>query len=707
MNKHPNTPPVKQYLMLLGVFLAIVALSAASAAAELSAAHNLRIELVPAEKKLIGYDDITIQTAASKILAFRVSQNLTQVEVVVGNDQRDFELMNGRLQLNLEPHEQTAQLRIGIRYSGIFDDPVPARPLNTDNPGYGVTGTISSKGTFLLAGAGWYPELIDSRATYRVTVEAPTGLIAVTAGRSRGHITENEKTVSIWEVDYPVQGLALSAARYVVEEKSVGPVTAATYLLPQNQHLAGAYLGATAGYIALYSDLFGAYPFQKFAVVENFFPTGFGFPSYTLMGGTVLRLPFIVHTSLGHEIAHCWWGNGVYVDYATGNWSEGLTSYVADYLFKEMKSEKAARDARRQWLRNYATLVRPDDDFALARFQSRNNPVTQTIGYDKSAMVFHMIRQLVGEESFWGGLRDLYRARLYRPTSWTDLQRTFENRGQRPLQNFFDQWVYRKGAPRFSLDAVSAEHTGQGWRITGKITQDRPGYDLPLTLALETGQQTISQKISVSGRETFFELNSAAAPLRLTADPADDIFRRLAPSEIPPAVNALKSSPSVITVLADQLDPALEKAAGTLALSLGLKHNKFIAENELNRQLLVDSDILIIGRPRQADVLKNAPAAVDIRSESFTLDNSVYNQPSDAFFGVFTHPYAKNRVAALFMPLSPQYADIVAAKITHYGKYSYLAFQNGNNQAKGFWPVAASPLIYEWDRKTEEEKLRR
>ncbi len=700
MNKHPNTPPVKQFLMLLGVFLATVAISAASAAAELSAAHNLQIELVPAEKRLIGFDDITIKTADSKILAFRVSENLTQIKVVVGNDQRDFELINGRLQLNLKPYEQTAELRIGIHYSGIFDDPVPARPVNTDNPGYGVSGTISSKGTFLLAGAGWYPELIDSRATYRVTVEAPAGLIAVTAGRSRGHITKNEKTVSTWEVDYPVRGLALSAARYVVEEKSVGTVTAATYLLPQNQYLAASYLRATAGYIALYSDLFGAYPFQKFAVVENFFPTGFGFPSYTLMGGTVLRLPFIVHTSLGHEIAHCWWGNGVYVDYATGNWSEGLTSYVADYLFKEMKSEKAALDARRQWLRNYATLVRPDNDFALSRFQSRNNPVTQTIGYDKSAMVFHMIRQLIGEEAFWGGLRDLYRTRLYRQTSWADLQRAFENRGKRSLQNFFDQWVFRKGAPRFSLDAVSAEHTGQGWRVTGKITQDRPLYDVSLTLALETGQQTITQKIDVSGQVTFFELNSAAAPLRLTVDPADDIFRRLAPSEIPPAVNALKSSSSVVTVLADQLDPALEKAARTLTLSLGLKHNKFIAEDKLNEQLLVDSDILIIGRPRQADLLKNIPATVDIRSKSFSLGKSVYDKSSDAFFGVFTHPYAKNRIAALFMPLSPQDANIVAAKITHYGKYSYLVFQNGNNQAKGFWPVETSPLIYEWDNET-------
>jgi len=70
----------------------------------------------------------------------------------------------------------------------------------------------------------------------------------------------------------------------------------------------------------------------------EFFPTGFGFSSYTLLGSSVLRLPFILSTSLGHEIAHCWWGNGVYVDYESGNWSEGLTTYVSDYLYTEMES---------------------------------------------------------------------------------------------------------------------------------------------------------------------------------------------------------------------------------------------------------------------------------------------------------------------------------------------------------------------------------
>jgi len=689
---------LKPCLTIFGILLGILSCAVVSQAAGLSAAHHIQIELMPGAKKLIGQNDITIKPNGTESLEFRLSERATRIEVQINKNPRNFDFENGRLRLMLKPHERFAELQITIHYAANFDDPVPVQPINMDNPGFGVTATISEKGSFLLAGAGWYPELVNSSANYRVTVTAPSGLIAVTAGRSLGHRIKNGKTVSDWEVNYPVEGLSLSVARYVVEEKSVGDVTVATYLLPQNRHLAAAYLAATAGYLSLYSDLFGAYPFQKFAVVENFFPTGYGFPSYTLMGGRVLQLPFIVGTSLGHEIAHCWWGNGVYVDATQGNWSEGLTTYVADYRFKEMKSREAARDHRRQWLRNYSTLVAPQNDFALDRFQSRYDPVTRTIGYDKGAMVFHMIRRALGEEAFWGALRDIYRNRLFRRTSWSDLQDAFETRGKRSLQEFFDQWVYRRGAPQFSLDGVRAEHTGSIWNVKGQIIQRWPYFSFPLGLALKTRKQTAVQKIFVSGRAVSFELNSDHRPQKLIADPEDDIFRRLSPSEIPPAVNALKSSPSVMTVLSEKLDPELKKAAGLLALSLGLKHNEFVTESELDRQMLAENDILVIGLPSRKDLLQKMPARVTIQSDSFSLNEKVYEKPFGTFFGVFEHPVAANRIAALFMPLSPQHADVVARKITHYGKYSYLAFQSGKNLDKGIWPAETSPLVYEWDQ---------
>ena len=87
------------------------------------------------------------------------------------------------------------------------------------------------------------------------------------------------------------------------------------YLREADAKLAQNYLQASAQYIRFYSDLIGPYPYAKFAVVENRWQTGYGMPSFTLLGSRVIRLPFILHTSLPHEIVHNWWGNGVYIDY--------------------------------------------------------------------------------------------------------------------------------------------------------------------------------------------------------------------------------------------------------------------------------------------------------------------------------------------------------------------------------------------------------
>ena len=679
-------------ILLLSFVLSVSTLPAT----EFEARHQLQIEILPQQQKLRAMHEIAIEKSTRAKLNFKLSKRAENIEVTVNGTPRDIVFNNGRLQVILAAEEKNRDIRIVMRYSAIFNDPVPVRPLNADNPGFGVSATISEAGSFLLAGSGWYPQWVDGPSVYRLKVIAPKGMLAVTAGELIGHVSKNDKTESTWIINNPVRGLSLSVGAYIVREKKVGSITATTYFFPQTDHLADAYLDATANYLIFYQDLFGPYPFKKFAVVENFFPTGFGFPSYTLIGGTVLRLPFIIHTSLGHEIAHCWWGNGVRVDYQEGNWSEALTTYVADYLYKEEKSAEDAREYRRQILRNYSTLVKPERDFALTQFRSRTDPVTKTVGYDKGALVFHMLRKQLGENAFWGALRDLYRHRLFKATSWTDIQTAFEIRGQRPLTDFFDQWVFDKGAPRFHLDAVQSERTGDSWKIKGRIVQESPTFSFDLKLKLQNDDQAVLKTIRVSGQETPFQMISKSRPLSLVADPHSDILRRLFPSEIPPAINSLKSSESVFTLFSDDLEPQVKQAARTLIRSLGLANFTFAQESEIRRDQLLEKDILMIGYPHRKDIFQNLPAQIAINQKSFNLNQVVYDQSSDVFFGVFSHPLTEKRVAALFLPLSPRQAEKVARKVTHYGKYSYLAFQNGKNRDKGFWSLSQSPLEFQW-----------
>src|SRR6185503_18372100 len=148
---------------------------------------------------------------------------------------------------------------------------------------------------------------------------------------------------------------------YVIREKLVSRENAEalrlrTYFYPDLEPLAEGYLEDSQRYIALYSKKIGAYPHSAFSVVASPLPSGFGMPTLTYIGAQVLKLPFIRATSLGHEVLHNWWGNGVYADYARGNWSEGLTTFMADYFYKEQESAAAARDMRHGWLRDFAAV---------------------------------------------------------------------------------------------------------------------------------------------------------------------------------------------------------------------------------------------------------------------------------------------------------------------------------------------------------------
>jgi len=656
--------------------------------------HDLHVSLFPSQKRMAGTDRITVHPSQASSLSFRLSKRVRISKVEVNSRSVSYDFQHGTLRIPLNPDQRDDVVIVSIRYEGIFDDPIPELPVNTDNPSYGVTGIISKRGSFLQSGSGWYPELTEGQPTYRLRVDAPEGVLAVSVGRCLGHKTEKGRTFSVWEVKHPVEGLPLSAARYVVQEKAEGHAKATTYFFPRTAHLAEGYLNATIRYINLYENLFGPYPFDRFAVVENFFPTGYGFPSYTLLGSRVIRLPFILHTSLGHEIAHCWWGNGVYVDYEHGNWSEGLTTYVADYLYKERASPGEAREYRLQILRNFAALVKPEKDFPLREFQSRYDPASQAIGYGKGAMLFHMLRKELGDDVFWGTLRDIFRNRLFQKISWKDFQKAFESHCQCSLKRFFQQWLDQKGAPLLSLERIHASRLDNTWRVRGFLVQRSPLYSLQLNLSLESGRERVTKRIKVSNRETPFQFVSHSRPKRLLVDPDFDSFRHLYPQEIPPSINDIKASASVLIVIAKHNWPGIQEVAKTLTLSLGLRRFQILPEDQLKKSAVRENDLVIVGIPEKEDLLSALPPQASLGKSGFELEGEAFSDPTAAFFGVFANPMRRGRVMALFLPLSRAYAGQVARKVTHYGKYSYLVFRQGRNEAKGIWPISESPLIY-------------
>ena len=683
-------------LKFYGILLTITLLVSPVAAASTGPAmvHDLSVRLEPAANMLRATDVVTVTRAEGSHVAFFMAEHLSIDSVTAGGKSLRYTFKNGWLRIPWAPNDHGREL--SIVYSGKFDDGAPEEPLNTDNPGFGVSGTIETKGTMLLAGAGWYPMAAKVPSTYRITVDAPKGIVAVTSGTPMGHSSQDGRTISRWSVDQPLRGIPLVAGAYTVSTRRFGNITAATYFTQPLQHLSDAYLDATGGYLQLYQKMFGPYPFGQFAVVENFFPTGYGFPSFTLMGRRVLQLPFIIRTSLGHEIAHCWWGNGVLVDPSQGNWSEGLTSYVADYLYKERQGE--GRSYRLQWLRNYADLVNPSNEFAVSRFSSRVDPATKAVGYDKAAMVFHMLRQLVGDDVFWATLRDIYTRYLFKAISWSDFQDAFETNANLSLEDFFRQWVFQAGAPRLSLADVVAAPTSLGFEVRGTVVQEKPVYELPLDLTLTTEQDDKIHSVMVSGARTPFSFTVTRRPTSLTADPDVNLFRKLHPSEIPPTINAIKGASSVMVVVADDLVAEGSNIARRLSAAFGLNNARIGSEKDFSVRELRRSDLLFIGKPSNGQWLPADSQQFAVTPESFLLNGDGHDRQQSSFFGVFANPQNEDRTAALFIPASLPIAKALSTKIPHYGKYSYLIFNDTRNQVKGTWDVERSPLVVKWPK---------
>jgi aminopeptidase N len=314
---------------------------------------------------------------------------------------------------------------------------------------------VGEAGAFVPASTAWHPALPDRMMTHRVAIATPEGWRGVLPGRLVEEAPLGVGYRAVFESRRPLPGIDLVAAPYVVAECHVvladgRKLPVRTYFHAELQELARGYLDAAAGYIERYDRSIGAYAHPGYSIVSSPLPTGFGMPGIAYFGRQVVRLPFIRSTSLGHEVLHDWWGNGVHPDYARGNWAEGLTTFMADYAYREAESAEAARRVREGWLRDLAA-VPPALDRPLSAFVARRHGADQAIGYNKTAFVFFMLRDRIGEQAFTQGVRSFWRRHDGGVASWDDLRRAFEQAAGTDLGPFFEQWVQRAGAPRIEI----------------------------------------------------------------------------------------------------------------------------------------------------------------------------------------------------------------------------------------------------------------
>ena len=592
---------------------------------------------------------------------------------------------------------------IVLRYEGEIYHPPAEQGEEYARSFTETPGLISDQGIYLAGSTAWYPRFGDHLMSFTMDIELPESWKAVSQGKGTIFNDRNSPVTIRWESPEPQDEIFLIGGRFTEYSNRVGTVDVMAFLRTPDERLANTYLTTTTQYLEMYSALLGPYLYSKFALVENFWETGYGMPSFTLLGPKVLRFPFIRHSSYPHEILHNWWGQGVYVDSQSGNWSEGLTTYLADHLIKEQRG--TAADYRRSTLQQYADYVAEANDFPLTDFRSRHSAVTQAVGYGKTLMLFHMLRQQLGDEIFIEGLRTFYRNNTFRRATYNDLRQAFEQTSKQDLSAEFAQWVTRAGAPAIRISNARAETEGEGstYRLVATIEQTQPSkaYRLNIPIAISGADQNLTHQtiVSMNSRHYTLDLQLPFRPLHVHVDPEFDVFRRLGRNETPPSLTQAFGTDKIMILLPSRaprprLDAYRQLAQSWKASQIGT------VEIQLDNALETfppNHSVWLFGwdnRFRDQTIAALLPYDVSITATYVRIGKKELTHDTHSIVLSARRPDNPDLALTWLATDNVNALPGLGRKLPHYGTYSYLGFEGDEptNIVKGQWPIINSPM---------------
>ena len=483
------------------------------------------------------------------------------------------------------------------------------------------------------------------------------------------------------------------ANRFVKDQRDWKGIEIATYLFPEDALLADQYLEATERYLQFYTTLLGPYPFRKFAVVENFFPSGIGLPSFTLLGNRIIKRGYTQPYSLGHEIVHSWFGNSIFNDFHSGNWVEGMTTYLANYYYEEKHgTSEHSLAIRRRMFFEYSLYTSPTNEYPLIEFHHKETQLDNAIGYQKAAMVFHMLRRELGSQAFFSGIRDLVKGWSGTYADWDTLEKVFEDSSKRELHWFFKQWVEQSDAPSVSIlngHVSEQQNSEDGFNLLFTLIQQGPPFriQLPLVVELVNGQ-THKTTIQLISREQPVTVRVPSRPLRFTLDPHFEALRRLRREHIPPMLNAWVTDEDRTLVLPRKISEEEQAPYQPILDRLGSQKLKTIHGNDADLPVNAHSMLVldVTSEGQLADkVIKNCPHEITLEHQQLTIRDQIFEGPHIAWLISCPHPTQPGRTMTLFSGFSPAAVSRVARLLFFYGWDSYLVFDNGQVVTRGMF----------------------
>jgi tetratricopeptide (TPR) repeat protein len=425
---------------------------------------------------------------------------------------------------------------------------------------------ITSDGGVLLLPARWFPltDYPSNRYAATFNIEVPENVAVIGTGKPAAPVPVAPPPPAAAPAKRPQKGQAAppptpaapaGPPRTLYSFRSEQPEAGGTFVfgniqvvpvraegteipvyMPSGQtDTASAYGESAARMLNYFSAEFGPLPRPTVGVVQ--IPDGtvqaYSAPGLVLIGRRHWD-PRVNYRLLAQLVAQQWFGYQVTPATAADVWlSDGLSRYLEALYVHHLAGEEGFRRS----LEDFAVGALMFEEAAPIAQANRLQPFTgeyRSVVVNKGALVFHMLRSQMSDESFRALLRDFYTQCAGKPATLADFEKLAQERyaakaAESTMTNltpFFAQWLNSTGVPEFQLEYV-VFRTTKGFRIVGKVKQDLDTFRLPVDIKIETDGNPEFKTIDVIGTTSDFQVETFGRPKPngITLDPNNNLLK--------------------------------------------------------------------------------------------------------------------------------------------------------------------------------------
>jgi len=486
--------------------------------------YKIQLEIFPTSKSIDGAVDIYCKSLTDGLseLEFDFTTLLTIETVTLNGNILGFNHSSDLLKVFLPKNFSEGEtIELSIKYSGKpgfsfhFDSKDGLPMLWTKTEPYGSM--------------EWFPckNLPNDKAdSLDLIITVPSELIVASNGVLKNTVVNGDKSTYYWSERYPIASYLISLAihpykirtdYFKYNEKDSMPVV--NYILASQYENNQSKYAIVPEMLKGFTKYYGEYPFikEKYGNAEFLWNGGMEHQTITSLLGPYEFL-------IAHELAHQWWGDMITCENFHHIWlNEGFATY-SEALWDEYHM---GVDAYKKTMQKKTYLGK-----GSVYVEDISNPFRifdGNLSYKKASWVLHMLRHVVGDQTFFQILKAYGNSnKRYGVATTEDFEKICEQISGKNLGDFFDKWIYGDFHPVYIYDWTYKELLGS-YNVTVSIEQFQVQnlFSMPIDIAIKTESGEENFVVQNFNKLQTYTLSVSSKPISVTLDKDNWILKEV------------------------------------------------------------------------------------------------------------------------------------------------------------------------------------